>query len=93
MEDTMPTAEVTAKAQTLVRRPRDRVFNALFDPAIMSKFWFRRRDQGLREGDRIAWFVGDAPDALEIEVRVKFIRRPSKIMIEWGQSEQFTTVS
>lgn len=89
----MPTDEATAKAQILVRRPRDEVFNAFFDPAVMSRFWFRRRDQGLREGDRITWFVGDAPDALEIEVRVRSIEPPSKIMIEWGQGDQFTTVT
>ncbi len=89
----MPTEEVTAKAQILVLRPRDEVFNAFIDPAIMSKFWFKRTDQGLREGDTITWFVGDASDALEIEVRVKSIKRPSQIIIEWGQGDEFTTVS
>ena len=89
----MPTDELTARAQILVRRPRDEVFSAFVDPAVMSKFWFRREDHGLREGDRITWFVGDAPDAFEIEVRVKSIVRPSKIMIEWGEGDRFTTVS
>lgn len=89
----MPTDEVTAKAQILVRRPQAEVFNAFIDPAVMSKFWLKRKDQGLREGDTITWFVGDASDALEIEVRVKSIKQPSQIIIEWGQGDQFTTVS
>ena len=89
----MSTDEVTAKARILVRRPRDEVFDAFADPAIMGKFWFRREDRGLREGDRITWFVGDEPNAFEIEVRVKSIERPSKILIEWGEGDRFTTVS
>lgn len=89
----MPIDDVTAKAQILVRRSRDEVFNAFVDPVVMSKFWFKRKDQGLREGDTITWFVGDASDALEIEVRVKSIKQPSQIIIEWGQDGQFTTVS
>lgn len=87
------TDEITAKAQMLVRRPRDEVFNAFIDPAIMSKFWLTRKDQGLREGETICWFVGGAPDAFEIEVRVKSIKRPSEIIIDWGHRDQFTTVS
>lgn len=89
----MPTNEVTAKAKILVRRPRDEVFNAFIDPEIMSKFWFQRRDRGLREGDTISWFIGDAASATEIEVRVKSVKRPSQIIVDWGHQEQFTTVT
>ncbi|MDE0307486.1 MAG: SRPBCC domain-containing protein [Albidovulum sp.] len=89
----MPTDEITAKAQILIRRPRNEVFNAFMDPAVMSKFWLKRKDKGLREGDKITWFVGDASDAFEIEVRVMSIKQPSQIKIEWGQDGQFTTVT
>jgi len=89
----MPTNEITAKAQILVRRPREEVFNAFVDPEIMSKFWFARKDQGLRQGDIVTWYVGDAPNAFEIEVRVKSIKQPSQINIEWGHGDQFTTVT
>lgn len=89
----MPVDEIAAKAQILVRRPRHEVFDALIDPAIMSRFWFKRRDHGLKEGEVVTWFVGDAPDAIEIEVRVKTIRPPSQIILDWGHGDQFTTVS
>ena len=89
----MPTGDITAKAQILVHRPRDEVFNAFIDPVVMSKFWLTRKDQGLREGDTISWFVGDAPDAIEIEVRVTSIKPPSQIILDWGHGDQFTTVS
>ena len=88
----MSTDEITAKAQILVRRPREEVFDAFIDPQVMSRFWFTRKDQGLREGGTVTWYVGDKPDALEIEVRVRSIVRPSHIAIEWGLGDRFTTV-
>ncbi len=91
MEPTMADA-LRAKAQILVRRPREDVFDAFIDPQIMSKFWFTRKDQGLREGETVTWYVGDARDAFEIEVRVTSIERPSRINIAWGHGDQFTTV-
>lgn len=84
---------ISAKAQILVRRPRDDVFNAFIDPAVMSRYWFTRRDAGLREGETVTWFVGDAHGAYEIEVRVKSIRKPSEIVIDWGEGDRFTTVT
>ncbi len=59
----MTPSNLSAKAQILVRRPRDEVFNAFVDPAVMSKFWLNRRDKGMREGETIGWFVGNAPDS------------------------------
>ncbi|MEM8988020.1 MAG: hypothetical protein AAGC95_14990 [Pseudomonadota bacterium] len=41
----MPGDELTAKAQVLVRGPRDKVFDAFADPGMMSRFWFKRKDQ------------------------------------------------
>lgn len=89
----MTSRNASAKAQILVRRPRDEVFNAFVDPAVMSKFWLHRKDEGLREGETIGWFVGDSSDALEIEVRVKLVETPSRIEIEWGVDSRFTDVT
>ena len=87
------TSEVAARARIIIRKPPAEVFDAFSDPAKMSRFWFTRKDQGLREGERIGWFVGDAPDAFEIEVRVKSILPPSSIVVEWGHDDAFTTVT
>lgn len=89
----MSLEKVAARAQILIRKPRDEVFNAFIDPRIMNKFWFRRNDQGLREGQTMSWYVGESADAPEIEVHVKSIVPPSQIIIEWGQDNQFTTVT
>ena len=88
----MPMDELTAKAQILIHKPRVEVFKAFIDPQIMSKFWFRRIDQGLEEGHKMSWFIGEEPDALAIDVFVRSILPPELLIIEWGQDNQFTTV-
>lgn len=89
----MPINEISARAQIIVHSAREVVFDAFIDPAIMSKFWLTRRDDGLRAGETVTWFVGTAPDAIEIEVRVKQVDRPSRIVLDWGHGDTFTTVT
>lgn len=83
---------ISAKAQILIRANPQAIFDALVDADTMSKFWFTRRDRGLAEGKTVLWYVGEDDDAYAIEVRVKELRRPEKIRIEWGEGEQFTEV-
>ena len=84
--------EITAKARILIRKPPAAVFDAFVDADTMSKFWFTRRDQGLREGETVLWYIGQGDDAPAIEVRVKALKHPERIQIEWGQDGQFTQV-
>ncbi len=88
----MSVSKFSAKAQILVRRPIEEVFNAIVDPTVMSKFWFWRTDVGLSEGTTSTWFVGDATGAIEIEVRVKLLEHPNRLEMEWGHGTQFTNV-
>ena len=83
---------ISAKAQILVRATPEAVFDAFVDADTMSKFWFTRRDGGLSEGETVLWYVGEDDAAYAIEVRVKELKRPEKIQIEWGEGEQFTEV-
>ena len=89
----MHSEEITARAAILVHRPRDEVFNAFYCPAVMSRFWFERRDDGLREGEKQFWYIGQSADAPDIEVRVRRVDRPSEIVIDWGHDDRFTTVT
>jgi len=73
----------SAIARTRIRRPPAEVFTAFADAKNMSKFWFTRRDQGLKEGESVAWFVGSAEDALSFDVQVKEICEPTKLVVEW----------
>ena len=84
--------EVKAKAQMLVRKPPFTVYKAIVDADMMSQYWFTRRDGGLKEGENVLWYIGQGEDAPAIDVRVKQLEQPEKIMIEWGQDGQYTQV-
>ena len=74
---------LSAKARTRIRKPPSEVFAAFTDAQNMSKFWFTRRDQGLKEGESVTWFLGSGEDAYSFDVLVKELREPYKIVIEW----------
>lgn len=59
----------------------------------MSKFWFSRRDAGLKEGETSTWFIGTGDDAVPFDVRVETLIRPSKIVISWERDSTFTQVT
>lgn len=83
---------ISAKAESIVRAPAIEVFNAFVDAEKMSKFWFTRRDEGLEEGKTMSWFVGESEDSFAIEVRVKEIKEPELIRIDWGFRGHFNQV-
>ena len=83
---------ISATAQMLIRAAPQLVFDAFVNAETMSRFWFTRRDNGLAEGETIFWYVGASDDAYGIEVRVRELRRPETIRIEWGDGNQFTEV-
>ena len=90
----MNAGKLSAIARTRIRRPPSEVFAAFADAGNMSKFWFTRRDNGLKEGESVTWFVGDGEDAFSFDVSVKEIREPGKIVIEWlGLDDVRTQVS
>ena len=79
----MNTDKLSAKARTRIRKSPQEVFTAFADAASMSKFWFARRDDGLKEGEPVTWFVGAGVDAFSFDVLVREIREPEKIVVEW----------
>ena len=90
----MNTDKLSAKARTRIRRSPSEVFAAFAEAKNMSKFWFTRRDNGLKEGESVTWFVGCDEDAISFDVLVKKIQKPNKIVIEWvGRDDVRTQVS
>ena len=79
----MNTEALSATARTRIHRPPSQVYEAFADADNMSKFWFARRDRGLKEGETVKWFVGCDEDAFSFDVYVKEARRPDSIVIEW----------
>ena len=83
---------LSAKARILVRKPRSEVFNAFTDAASMSKFWFTRRDDGLKEGATITWFLGGGEHEIAFDIRVEELRHPGKLAISWERDSAITRV-
>ena len=81
-----------ATARTIIRRAPAEVFAAIVDADKMSKFWFTRTDDGLREGETSRWALGSAADAFSFDILVKELREPEKIVIEWEGPDGSTTL-
>lgn len=79
-----------AKAAMLIRRPAAEVFEAFIDPAITSRFWFTKSSGRLEQGKRVTW-TWEMYDA-SADVEVKSIEPNKRILIEWGNYDEMTTV-
>lgn len=89
----MNTDHLTVKAAIRIRRPPAEVFDAFANADAMSRFWFTRRDDGLREGEPVTWFLGSGEDAMAFDVLVQELRRPDRIVIEWENGGAATQVT
>jgi len=72
----------TVRAQMLIRKPVDEVFEAFVDPAITTRFWFTRSSGRLEPGREIRWdweMYG-----VSAQVDVKAVEQNERILIEWG---------
>lgn len=79
-----------AKAQMLIRRPVARVFEAMVDPAVTSRFWFSRGSGRLEAGKRVRWdweMYG-----VSAEVEVKAVEENRRILVEWNGPDHPTAV-
>ena len=86
--------ELSAIARTIVRRPMAEVFAAFADAGKMSRFWFTRRDDGMKEGETVSFAMGPQDGAFSFDVRVTAVNEPHRIVFEWegpdGASTQVT---
>ena len=79
-----------ARAQLLIRKPVQEVFEALVDPAITSRFWFSKGSGRLETGKRIRWDWEMYNHHTEVDV--KTIEPNERILIEWNGPESPTKV-
>jgi len=79
-----------AKAEMLIRKPVDEVFEAFVDPAITSRFWFTQGSGRLEAGKEITWTWGMYN--FSIQIQVKEIEKNKKILIDWPGYGTPTTV-
>ncbi|TDE28545.1 polyketide cyclase [Flavobacterium ranwuense] len=79
-----------AKAEMLIRKPIEDVFQAFINPEITTKFWFTKSSGKLEEGKETEW-TWEMYNHSTL-VRPKTIELNKKITIEWGNSDEITTV-
>lgn len=81
---------VKATAQTLIRRPVAEVFDAFINPEITTKFWFTKSSGRLISGAQVQWDWEMYGASTQVEV--KAIEPNRRIVIEWGDAGDRSTV-
>jgi uncharacterized protein YndB with AHSA1/START domain len=74
------------KAEMLIRRPVEEVYEAFINPEITTKFWFTKSSGRLEEGKKVRWDwemygVGD-------DLYVKELKQNRLIRVEWSDGTQ-----
>ncbi|MDO9335298.1 MAG: SRPBCC family protein [Caulobacter sp.] len=71
-----------AKAETMIRAPVAKVFEAFVDPAVTTKFWFSKASGPLVAGETVQWGWEMYGHADRIQVRA--IEADKTIIYDWG---------
>ncbi len=79
-----------AKAEMLIRKPVDEVFEAFVDPEITKRFWFTKSTGRLEAGKQITWTWEMYNHSIEVNVRAIEVNK--RILIEWGNYGSMTEV-
>ena len=87
---TMNQNAIQAKAEMLVRKPVAEVFEAFINPEITTKFWFTKSSGKLEAGKQVTWTW--EMYNVSAQVSVKDIEENQRILIEWGDPGEVTTV-
>lgn len=75
------TIHPVVRAQMLIRRPVEEVFEAFVNPAVTTRFWFTRSSGQPEPGKTVNWaweMYGVSAD-----VRVRAVEPNKRILIEW----------
>ena len=90
MNNLQLTQAPVAKAAMLIRRPVAEVFEAFIDPAITTRFWFTKSTGRLEPGKHVTWTWEMYNVSAEVDVRA--IEPNKRILIDWGNYDEMTTV-
>lgn len=79
-----------AKAEMLIRKPPAEVFEAFVDPKLTTRFWFTKSTGRVERGSQLTWtweMYGHS-----VQVNVKEVELNKRILIEWGNYGEMTSV-
>ena len=79
-----------AKAEMLIRKPVAEVFEAFVNPDITTRFWFTKSTGRLEAGKPLTWTWEMYNHSVTVEV--KAIEVNKRILIDWGNYGEMTTV-
>jgi uncharacterized protein YndB with AHSA1/START domain len=85
----METKLYEGKAEMLIRKPANIVFDAIVDPTVTTRFWFTKSSGRLTKDAKVKWeweMYG-----VSAQVRVLEIDPNRRILIEWSGEDQPTT--
>jgi uncharacterized protein YndB with AHSA1/START domain len=90
MTELILTKVPTVKAGMLIRKPVKEVFEAFINPEVTTQFWFTKSSGPLAAGQQVTW-TWEMYD-VSTPVKVKQIKAPERILIEWGPPGEATLV-
>lgn len=79
-----------AKAEMLIRKPVNEVFEAFTNPEITTQFWFTKSTGTLENGKNLEWTW--EMYNVTIPVSVKQLEQNKLLVIEWGNYENPSTI-
>lgn len=74
------------KAEMMIRKPIEKVYEAFIDPAITTKFWFTKSSGRLEAGSRVRWeweMYG-----VSNELLVQAVEQNERIRIRWSDGTE-----
>jgi len=75
------TQEPVAKAELLIRKPVEEVFEAFINPKVTTKFWFTKGSGRMEAGKQVTWEW--EMYNISAKVKVREVEENKRILIEW----------
>lgn len=79
-----------ARAEMLIRKPMDVVFEAIVNPEITTRIWFTKSSGRLEAGKEVVWEWEMYDHTVKVQVQEVILGK--YIKLDWGNYEQPSTV-
>jgi uncharacterized protein YndB with AHSA1/START domain len=90
MSELRLTKSPVVRTAMLIRRPAADVFEAFVNPDTTTKFWFTKSSGRVEQGKQLVWSW--EMYGVSAKVNVREVESQKRILIDWGEPGQETTV-